>query len=260
MKTTLKITSAVLAVAVIVTIIILNPIVIVGAGQRGVVLNAGAVQDKILGEGIHLRIPVYQDVIKINVQTQKYENEAVAYSKDLQTASALIALNYHIDPLVVNKLYQEIGIYYEERIIAPAIQEVMKQITAKYDAQELIAQRTSVKTELKNDMIERLKPYHIITDDISIVNFDFSDAYESAIEEKQIAEQNAKKAENDLKRIQVEAQQQIETAKAQAESIRIQAEALKENVGLVDLKAVEKWDGKLPTYMMGDSVPFVNIK
>lgn len=237
----------------------INPFVKVDAGERGVMLNWGAVQDNILNEGIHWRIPVMQHVVKINVQTQKYEIEAVAYSKDLQTATAVLALNYHADASAANKLYQEIGIDYEERIIAPSVQETMKQITAQYNAEELISKRTEVKDQLKANILERLRVSHLIVDDISIVNFDFSDAYEDAIEEKQVAEQNAKKAENDLKRIQVEAQQQIETAKAQAESIRIQAEALQQNQNLVNLKAVEKWDGKLPQYMMGDSVPFLSI-
>lgn len=246
-------------IAVFILILVLNPFVKIDAGERGVVMTWGAVQDRVLEEGIHWRIPIAQKVVKIDVKTQKVESNAVAYSKDLQTADAKIALNYHIIPGSANKLWQEIGKDYDERVIAPAIQEVMKQVASQYTAQELITQRVAVKEELKSGMTERLQRYYLFVDDISIVNFDFSEAFESAIEAKQIAEQSAAKAENDLKRIEIEAKQKIETAKADAESIRIQGEALANNPTLVSLKAVEKWNGELPKYMLGDSVPFLNI-
>ena len=255
------ITTGIIGVVVLIVLIALNPFVKVGAGERGVVMNWGAVQEEVLSEGIHWRTPIVQKVVKINVQTQKVENEAIAYSKDLQTATALIALNYHVTPDAANKLWQEIGKDYESRIIAPAIQEVMKQTSAKYEAQELIAKRGEVKVELKAGMTERLLPYHLIVDDVSIVNFDFSSAYEKAIENKQVAEQDAQKADNDLKRIKIEAEQRIAQAQAEAEAIRIQAESISAQGGdaYVALKNTEKWDGKLPVYMLGNSVPFINL-
>src|SRR3990167_2073646 len=255
------ITTGIIGVVVLIVLIALNPFVKVGAGERGVVMNWGAVQEEVLSEGIHWRTPIVQKVVKINVQTQKVENEAIAYSKDLQTATALIALNYHVTPDAANKLWQEIGKDYESRIIAPAIQEIMKQTSAKYEAQELIAKRTEVKVELKAGMTERLLPYHLVVDDVSIVNFDFSAAYERAIENKQVAEQDAQKADNDLKRIKIEAEQRIAQAQAEAEAIRIQAESISAQGGAeyVNLKAIEKWSGQLPTYMLGNSVPFINL-
>lgn len=254
-----KIKKIIIGIVLIFVLFFLNPLVKIDAGERGVLMNWGAVQDKILDEGIHLKIPIMQKIVKLDVKTQKMESIAISYSKDLQTATALIALNYHIDSKAANKLWQEIGRDYESRIIDPAIQEVLKQISSKYNAQELISKRQEVKEGLKISMTERLAPYHLLVDDISVKNFDFSDSYEKAIEEKQVAEQNAQKAENDLKRIQIEAQQKIEIAKAEAESIRIQADALKENQELVKLRAVEKWNGILPQYMLSNTIPFIDL-
>jgi len=243
-------------------VIALNPFVIVSAGQRGVVLNMGAVSDEILGEGFHLRKPILQKVVKMDVQIQKSEIDAMAYSKDIQTVSSKIALNFHILPDTVNKLYQEVNLAYVDKLISPAVQEVVKATTAKFNAQELIEERQKVKDEIKTSLKERLLVYNIVVDELSIVNFDFSDAYEQAVEQKQVAQQNALKAENDLVRIKTEAEQRVAQAKAEAEAIRIQAEAIQSQGGsdYVQLMAIKQWDGHLPSQMIpGATVPFLNL-
>jgi len=240
-------------------IVLWQTFVIIGAGERGVVLNWGAVSDTVLDEGIHFMVPVAQKVEVLDVQTKKDEVEVLSYSKDIQSVSAVIALNYHIVPETVNKLWQEIGASYENKIIDPAIQESVKAATAQFTAQELIEKRPEVKEDIKMRLKERLGEKYIMVDDFSIVNFDFSDSYELAVEEKQVAQQKSLKAKNDLDRIKIEAEQSIAQAQAQAESIKIQAEALKYNTDLIQLKAVEKWDGVLPNYMMGNSIPFLNL-
>lgn len=254
---------SILGVSVITFIIALfamNPFVKIDAGERGVVLNWGAVEPVVLQEGIHWRVPIKQQIIQMNVQTQLVEAEAVASSKDLQSVTSKVALNYHIAPDEASSLYQNIGIDYVSRIINPAIQESLKAATAKFTAEELITKRPDVKAVIRDELKKRLETSYLVVDDISITNFAFSKEFTDAIEAKQVAEQNVQKANNDLKRIEVEAQQKIETAKADAESIRIQGDALKENPELVDLKAVEKWNGTLPQYMLGNSTPFINIQ
>lgn len=238
----------------------LSPFVIIGPGERGVVLRFGAVEDRILMEGIHFRIPIVESVIKVDVKTQKVEVEAPSFSKDLQNVDTRIALNFHVDPHQANKLWQEIGRDYDSRIIAPSIQESVKAATAQFTAAELVAERPKVKDEIKRMLVERLRPRYITVDDFSIVNFDFSDSYEKAIEEKQVAQQQALKAENDLKRIQVEAEQRIAQAKAEAEAIKIQTEALQQNQNLIRLEAVKRWNGVLPQYMLGNTVPFLDVQ
>ncbi|KKR19805.1 MAG: Bacterial HflC protein [Parcubacteria group bacterium GW2011_GWE2_39_37] len=150
-----------------IVITIINPFVLIGAGQRGIVMNFGAVQDKIMNEGIHFRIPIVQSVEKINVQTTKMEVKAMAYSKDIQTVESQLALNYHLKADVSNKLWQEVGADYESRIVDPSIQESVKAVTAKFTAQELIEQRAKVKDEIKNELFNRLSKYFVV-DEFSI--------------------------------------------------------------------------------------------
>jgi len=241
-------------------VLLFGSFAIVPAGKRGVVVRLGAVQDRIFTEGLHIKMPFIESVKKLDVKTQKEEVSVSAASKDLQTVTAIIALNFHLQPENVNKLYQSIGVEYKERIIDPAVQEAIKATTARFTAEELITKRPLVKDDAKLALVERLAKEFIVVDELSIVNFDFSASFNAAIEAKVTAEQNALAAKNKLEQVKFEAQQQIETAKAQAESIRIQAQALAQNQELVKLKAVEKWNGILPTYMMGDTVPFVGLK
>lgn len=235
--------------------------VIVPAGHRGVVLYFSAVSGRVLDEGIHLIIPFAETVRKIEVRTVKLDAQASAYSRDLQTVETEVALNYHVDPVAVNTLYQDVGLDYEGRIIQPAIQESIKEVSAKYTAQELIEQRAKVKDEIKVALSVRMAVRQLILDEFSITNFSFSDTYERAVEEKQVAQQSALKAENDLRRIQVEAEQRVAQARAEAEAIKIQAQAITQQGGrdYVNLKAIEKWNGVLPVTMMGDSIPLVNL-
>jgi regulator of protease activity HflC (stomatin/prohibitin superfamily) len=255
----------VIIIAFFIVISVVNPFVLVGAGKRGVVMNFGAVQDKIMGEGLHFRIPIVQKVEKIDIQTQKLGVKATAYSKDIQTVESQLALNYHIKSDVVNKLWQEVGVDYQTRLIDPSIQESVKAVTAKFTAQELIEQRAKVKDEIKNELFNRLSKYFTV-DEFSIIDFSFSDEYEKAVEAKQVAQQSALKAENDLQRIKTEAEQRIAQAKAEAEAIKLQSDAAN-NDKYINLKAlevqksaIEKWDGKLPTQMIpGGALPFINL-
>lgn len=250
----------IIAVAVVFFAIILIElsIAVVGPGERGILIQLGNIKT-VFDPGFHFKFPFIQNVVIVDVRTQKSQVQVDAASKDLQSIHTLVALNYHVDPGKVDALYQQIGIEYEERIIDPAIQESVKAATAQFTAEELITKRPLVKDEIKTKLSERLSTLYIDIDEFSIVDFQFSEAFDQAIEAKQTAVQEALKAENDLKRIQIEAQQKIETAKADAESIRIQGAALKENQNLVQLKLAERWNGVLPMYVMGDSVPLVNL-
>ena len=254
----------VLLAVLLMVILMLNPFVMIGAGERGVVLNFGAVQSTVLGEGLHLRVPLMQKIIKIDVKVHKSQTDAEAASKDLQDTHSTIAVNYHILPDKANWVYQNIGVLYKERIIDPTVQEVVKAITARYTAVELITQREKVRSEIKDMLKQRLMSYNIIIDDFSIVNFKFSQQFAQAIEAKQTAEQLALKAQWDLSRIKVEADQKIAQAKAEAEALRLQ----KENVTpqLVRLRqieaameAIKKWDGHLPKVTAG-AVPFIDVR
>lgn len=234
----------------------------VDAGERGVKLNFGAVQEDILGEGLHFKIPIYQQIKILDVKTVKYEIQAEAASQDVQVINTTVALNYHLDPANVGRLWQEIGRDYESRIIDPAVQESIKAATARFTAQDLIVKRPELRNAIKEELLKKFEGRHLIVDELSIVNLDFSREYNRAIEQKQVAEQDALRAENDLKKVEFEAAQRVAQAKAEAEAIRIQAEAITSQGGkdYVSLKAIEKWSGNLPTQMIpGSTVPFLNL-
>lgn len=251
-------------IGAVILILFLNPFVIVGAGERGVVLNFGAVQPTVFGEGLHFRIPFVQSVVKMDVKVHKSQVDAESVSKDLQDTHSTIAVNYHIVPDKANWVYQSIGKEYKERIIDPAVQEVVKAVTALYTAVELITQREKVRAEIKDHLKSRLIGYNILVDDFSIINFRFSQQFTQAIEAKQTAEQFALKAQRDLERIKIEAEQKVAQAKAEAEALRLQkANISPELVKLrqieASLKAIEKWDGHMPKVTSG-SVPFIDVK
>ena len=226
----------------------------VPAGHRGVLLTWGAVEDHIMQEGLNFRTPISQSVVLMSIQTQKFSSEESSVSSDLQLVTTEVTVNYRLDESKINRVYQELSMGYEDRVILPAIKEAVKASTAKFNAEELINKRDLVKAEIEKALKERVEQFGgIVVQAVSITNFEFSEQFDIAIEGKVTAEQEALKAKNELEKIKIEAQQQIEMAKARAEAIRIEAQALKENQELVSLRWVEKWDGKLPTFMMGDS-------
>jgi len=230
----------------------------VGAGERGVLLQFGAVQDKVFGEGLYLKIPFIQKVVKMDVKIQKDEVPASASSKDLQVVTSKIALNYHLDPGSVNKVWQEVGKNYNTRIIAPSIQEGVKAVTARFTAEELITKREEVKEQIKSNLADRLFEHSILVDEFNIIDFEFSPAFNEAIEAKVKAEQLKLKADRDLERIVIEKEQMITAAEGKAQAILIEARALIANPKVVELRWIEKWDGKVPTYW-GEASPFIGL-
>lgn len=238
----------VIIIALLAIITLFSSITIVSAGHKGVLLNMGAVTGKVLDEGLNFTIPFIQSVQTIDVRVQKIESDSnSSASKDMQNISSAIAVNYYIDSENVDKLYKNIGLNYETTVIAPAISECMKAVTSQYTAEELITKRVEVSHAMKEFLQDKLADKYIIVDSFNIINFEFSDAYNKAIEEKQIAEQEALKAKYDLERIQIEAEQAIKKAQGEAEAMKLKNEQLTDNI--IQLQFIEKWDGKMPTYL-----------
>jgi len=256
-KPSIKVLIAVLVAVVL--FIIFWPFGTIGAGERGVLLRWDAVTGKTMGEGLYMRIPVADRVITMDVKVLKEQIEATAASKDLQSVNSIVALNFHLDPNKVTQIYQEVGVEYKSRLIDPALQESVKASTAKYTAEELITKREMVREDVKNIINEKLGPRGIIIDDFNIVNFNFSESFNEAIEAKVTAEQSALAAKNKLEQIKFEADQQIAEARGKAEAMRVESEALKTNPQVLQLRALEKWDGVLPKVMSG-AVPFIDVK
>ncbi|MFZ3073080.1 MAG: prohibitin family protein [Thermodesulfobacteriota bacterium] len=251
-------------IIVVFLLLVLQPWVIVGPGQRGVLVRLGAVQKGVFSEGLHFKIPLVDSVVKVNVQVQKNEARAEAASKDLQIISTVMATNYYLVPEAVDEVYQKIGVAFEDKVIQPAVQEVIKAVTAKYTAEELIAKRGEVKGAIRAELTERLAVFNIKVIEVSVADFNFSKTFNDAIEAKQVAEQQVAKSRNELERIKVEAQQKITQAKAEAESLRLQRQEITESLLKLreienQKKAIEKWDGKLPS-VTGGAMPFIQVK
>jgi prohibitin 2 len=254
----------VVIIAVLIVFLFFRPWVQVGAGERGIVLNFGAVQDTVLDEGLHFRMPIKQKVAIMDVKVQKAVTDAASASSDLQDVTSSVALNYHVIPDKANVVYQTLGVEFKERIIDPAIQEVMKAVSARYTAEELITKRAAVSEAMRENLAERLLAYNIAVDAFSIVSFSFSKVFTEAIEAKQTAEQLALKSKRDLERIKIEAEQKVTAARAEAESLRLQRANISQDLIELrkveaNLKAIEKWNGILPQVTGGGAVPFIGV-
>lgn len=239
--------SWVIAIVVVAVVVILGAfsIVVVPAGHTGVVVTLGSVGDSVLPEGMHFKAPFVTNVVVMDNRVLKTEVESSSASKDLQTVSSTIALNYRVGKENSANLYKNVGVSYEAVIVNPAIQECVKSVTAKYTAEELITERQRVGDQMKEALEEKISPYGLDIEVFNIISFEFSDEFNAAIEAKQTAQQNALKAEQDLARIKVEAEQQIEQARAEAEAYRLKNEQITNNTLMMEW--INKWNGKLPT-------------
>lgn len=247
--------------------LIFNTFYTIEEGTRGVVVRFSEV-NRVVDPGLHLKFPVFEGVKRFGVRTQKYEVDSASASSDLQNVRTTVAVQYFVNSDKVAELFTQYGMEYRERIIHPAVQEVVKASTAKYNATELITKRAEVKRDIVDSLVERLSKINILVENIDIVNFSFSESFTASIEEKVKAEQDALKEKNRLERVKFEAQQKIETAKAEAERIRLESQALRQSPEIIEkmrieaqIKAVEQWNGQLPTTMPPNStIPFLNIK
>src|ERR671915_1656453 len=251
---------------ILLIVVVAASVKIVEAGHRGVLLNFGAVDTAVsLNEGIHFVIPFRDNVIPIEVRTQRITENAASASNDLQDVSTQVALNYHVDPTTAQILYQQIGFDYASRVIAPAIQESVKQISARFNAENLITNRETVKSEIEANIKARLAPYNIIVEALSITEFQFTEQFRRAVEAKVEAEQRALQATNDLRRIEIEAQQAearaigeqqaniaraegvrqaaVLQAQGEADAINIVEAQLRENPRYLEWLKTQRWDG-----------------
>lgn len=248
-------TTRIVSILMIVIGIFMASVVIVQSGYRGVLLRFGAVQG-VLGEGFHLVVPSVNTVEMMEVRTQKEESQATAASRDLQIVTTKLALNYR-DPDRAHEVFRNVGTEYKSRIIDPAVQESLKVVTTQYTAEDLIRLRSKVKSEVEAEITRRLKAYNLLVDPsgLSITNFDFSPEFNKAIEQKQVAQQEAEKQKYVLQQAELEKQTEVARAQGKSQAAKLNAEALKVQGGslVVAREWIEKWDGKLPEVASGGS-------
>ena len=265
----IKIAAAVITIIVII-VILAESIVIVEAGHRGVVLYLGAVENRVLGEGVHFIAPFLEQVVPMEVRTQKFQAEASAASNDLQEVQTVIAVNYRIDPTEANKIYQTLGVNYGDRVISPTIQESVKASVAKFNAEDLITKRETAKSVIANAIRSTLAANDIQTQNVFITDFKFSDAFASQIEQKVVAFQKYLTELNNLRSVSVVANQSVAQAEGQArataaraggesQAIKIITSQLRESPEYLQWQAISKWNGQMPYALGSSGFPFFQL-
>lgn len=257
-KTPLLIASFLIPVAIMTAIASTTQ---VDTGQIAVMTRFGKVTGQELGEGFHVKNP-FEVAHKYDIKVQKKEADAAAASKDLQDVKAHVVINYYLEAGKVSEIHRTIGELYEEKVIDNAIQETIKGSTAKYNATEMITERDVVKGIAYENLRERLSKYGIVVRDLSITNLDFSPEFTKAIEDKQVAQQDAQRSVFIAEKAKQEAQADIERARGQAESQRLLSEtATADSIELkrleVQKEAIAKWNGQLPTTQLGEGTNFL---
>jgi len=252
----------------IILIILWGTFVIVPAGQRGVVLWWGKVEERIMPEGLNFKVPIAERVIKVDVRVQPHPfKEIDAASKEYQMVKLTGMMNFHIDPSFVNDLYQKVGLDFANKVIDPAFNDFVKEVVPIYQITEILPKREEIRKRAMTKLGDNLARYHIIVDDIYFSNIRFTPEYERAIEAKQVAQQQVETQRQVLAQREIEAQQKVATAKGEAESILVVAQgqarandALARSISpiLVQYKSVEKWNGILPQ-VSGSAVPFIDL-
>ena len=258
------------AVLLLIAVAVGSSFVVIPAGHTGVVLTFGKVGDVALQEGLHFKTPFVQQtidnrIVKLDVSTE-------AFSKDLQTISTVVAVNYRISKDESQAIYKEVGLGFEDVLITPAVNEVLKAVTAEYTAIELVGSRDEVSVLLDQGLNDKLNGYGIYVNELNIINWDFSEEYIAAVEAKQVAEQNLIKTRTEQEQALViantEAEKRVIAATAEANEIKLLAEAnaesnriLTESISdlLIQYQTVQKWDGKLPSVMSGAGNTLIDI-
>lgn len=232
---------------------------IINPGQRGIIINFGKVQDKTLDEGIHLISPIGTKIKRMDVRIQKTDVEDSARTKDLQRVNVTLALNWYLDPNKVNKIYQQIGGETEiiNRIITPIMNETFKAVAPRRSIEAILIQREEVKGEIEQKLKNRLSNYGIVVTDVALINVSASEEFTQATEAKQIAEQEAEQAKYLALKATREAEAEINRAKGQAEAQKLLEKSL--TPAILRQQAIEKWDGKFPTFMGNNSLPLINL-
>lgn len=246
--------------ALIVVITLFSSFYTIKSTERGVLSTFGKISRGVIDDGLHVKIPFIQTIKKVNVQQKKFDGKENSYTRDVQTSEVQYTINYELVRENVNNLIKNVGDDYHNRIVVPFIRSAMKEAFGNFAATEIVENRDAVRREIESTLRRTLDSSYFLNIQFQLVDIDFDDDFENAIKEKQVAEQQALKAKNVTIQIEEQAKQTKIRAEADAEAIRIKAKALESNPKLVEYEAVQKWDGKMPQYMMGNSLPLINLK
>jgi len=235
---------------------------IVDTGHRGVKITNGKVDESMgsVSEGLYFFAPFITRMAEVDVRTQKWSSKTSTFTKDVQVAEIDYTLNYNLDPAYAHTTYRDVGKDWADKLIPQVVNSRLKDTVGKWEASELVSKRDIAGKTAEQSIIDDLVKSHIIVTKFEITNIDYSDAFEKSVEDKQVAIQRAIEEKNRTVQKQEQANQVLIAATAEAKAIRIRGEALKANAALIDYQAIEKWDGKLPVYMLGgNTTPFIKL-
>jgi regulator of protease activity HflC (stomatin/prohibitin superfamily) len=257
-------------IAIFFMILVSCSITTVDTGHRGVKVRFGEVIGEGLPEGLYFVNPFTTHIQSMDTRILKWESTTQAYTRDVQQANVGFVLNYRLDPSKAHIVFQQVGTDWSSKLVGQVLLEDIKREFGQHNAVDIIAQRDLAARAIETHVKETLGRRDVVVTNFQLTNIDFTEQFEHAVEAKVVAQQKAIEEQNRTVQIEEQAKQRVATArgsaeatvlqaKAEAESILIRARALEQNAKLVDWEAVQKWDGKLPTYMMGNAMPFVNI-
>lgn len=243
-------------VVVLAIILLICSFTTIKSGEVGIKVRFGKVVNTQIDEGINFKVPFIEKIVKMNIQVQKIEIDTSTSSKDLQDINMKLAVNYRVDSKKATSLYKNVGKKYQVVILEPAIQESIKAVTSKYTAEEMITNRGQVSKDCMKTLEEKVKTYGLSIDNFNITNFNFSEDFNKAIEEKQVAEQKVLTAKQNLEKAKVEAEEKIVKAEAEKKANELKQQSLTDNI--IKEKFIEKWNGELPKASGSNSLLDIN--
>ena len=246
-------------VVVLLIIIFFASFTTIKSGEVGLKVRFGKIVDSSMNEGVNFKIPFVEKIVKVNIKVQKVELETESSSKDLQTIKTKLAVNYRIANNKATSLYKTVGKNYEETVLVPAIQESIKAVYSQYTAEQMITVRNEVSDKCLEELQSKMEKYGIVIEDFNIIDLDFSEAYNQAIEEKQVAEQKVLTAQQELEKTKIEAEKKLVEAEATKKANELLKQTLTDEV--IAKQFIEKWNGQLPTtYAGNDILSIFNLK
>lgn len=233
---------------------------IVDPGHVGVKVQMGEIVESGLTEGMHFHMPLISSVKEVDTRLQRWDAKTTTFTKDVQNTTISYTVNYSYDPKATETIFRQGNELYADKVMPQVILGKIKEVIGQYEAENLVSQRAKLNADISLAVTDELANKYVIVSNFEITDIDFSDEFERAIEAKQVATQEAKRAQNETVKIREEKEQAILTAQGAAEAMRIKSEALSKNKSLVEYEAVQKWDGRLPQYNFGGgATPFINV-
>lgn len=246
-------------IILLIVITLFSSFTAVGTGYVGVKTRFGKVQNDVINEGLNVKIPFIERIVKIDCRTKKIEISSEGSTKDMQTVTTTVAVNYNVKKETANALYKDIGKKYEDIIINPAVLESIKSAMAQYTAEELITKRSEVSNKIQETLESKISERGLIISEFNLTNIDFSEEYDKAIEEKAVKQQEVVTAQAELEKQKIQNEKEISIAEKDAKVMELQnAQITDKTLKLKELdvkeKMIEKWNGQLPTTTLNDNM------